>query len=107
MKKFPWAPIGIAIMSVLAAGLFAFTDLKSDVRILDKAWAAGEKNYQALDTKVGAIQQDLRRQGTSQAVATQRIKDIQEQIKKLEKSSSENNRMQAEMLRKILSEVSR
>ena len=107
MKKIPWIPIAIAMVPILAAGLFGFTDLKSDVRILDSAWAAGEKNYQALDNKVEEIRRDLRQQGTSQAVAVQRVRDIQEQIKKLEKSSTESNRAQAEMLRRILNEVSR
>lgn len=105
MKNVPWFPIALAMVPLFAAGLFGFTNLKSDVRLLDSAWAAGEKNYQALDAKVEAIRTDLRRQGTNSAVATQRIKDIQDQIKKLEKSSSESNRSQAEMLRRILTEV--
>ncbi len=105
MKNFPWVPIAITTVPLLAAGLFGFTDLKSDVRVLDSAWAAGEKNYQALDAKVEAIRTDLRRQGTNSAVAAQRIKDIQDQIKRLEKSSSDSNRAQAEMLRRILNEV--
>lgn len=107
MKNFPWMPILLATLPLTGAGLFAFTDLKSDVRVLESAWAAGEKNYESLDTKVGAIQNDLRSQGTSQAVTAQKIRDIQEQIKRLEKSSNENSKTQAEMLRRILNEVAR
>ena len=102
MKNFPWAPLGIAMLPVIAAGIFGFTDLKSDVRLLDAAWAAGEKNYESLDGKVGSIQRDVRAQGMKQAVTTQEIKSLQGQIKKLEESSTQANREQANMLREIL-----
>ena len=89
------------MLPLFAAGLFGFTDLKSDVRVLDAAWAAGEKNYLSLDDKVGAIQRDVRSQGTKQAATTQEIKSLQLQIQKLEASSSQSNREQANMLREF------
>ena len=107
MKNLPWAPMGIAVLPLLAAGIFGFTDLKSDVRLLDAAWAAGEKNYEAIDNKVGAIQRDLRAQGTKQAVQTQEIKSLQAEIRKLEQSSTQSNREQANMLREILRNLNR
>ena len=102
MVKVPWLPIGVAALPIIAAGIFGFTDLKSDVRVLDAAWAAGEKNYESLDKKVDSIQRDVRAQGTKQAVTTQEIRSLQAQIKKLEESSNANNREQANMLREIL-----
>ncbi len=102
MKNLPWTPIAIAMLPLLAAGLFGFTDLKTDVRLLDAAWAAGEKNYESLDGKVGSIQRDVRAQSMKQAVTTQEIKTLQGQIKKLELSSTQANREQANMLREIL-----
>ena len=107
MKNLPWAPLGIAILPVIAAGIFGFTDLKSDVRVLDAAWAAGEKTYESLDGKVGAIQRDVRTQGTKQAVQTQEIKSLQAEIRKLEQSSTQSNREQANMLREILRNLNR
>ncbi len=107
MKNLPWAPLGIAILPVVAAGIFGFTDLKSDVRLLDAAWAAGEKNYESLDAKVGSIQRDVRAQGTKQAVTTQEIKSLQAEIRKLERSSTQANREQANMLREILGTLNR
>ena len=102
MKNFPWLPVGVAMLPLAAAGIFGFTDLKSDVRLLDAAWAAGEKNYESLDGKVGSIQRDVRAQGIKQAVTTQEIRSLQGQIKKLEESSTQANREQANMLREIL-----
>lgn len=107
MKKFPWLQALLVTLPLVGMGLLAFTELKSDVRILESAWAAGEKNYKSLDTTVKSIQRDVRSQGTSQAVTAQKIRDIQDQIKGLEKSSSENNRLQADLLRKILRSVER
>ena len=95
------------MLPIIGAGLFGFTDLKSDVRMLDASWAAGEKNYESLDGKVDAIQRDVRSQGTKQAVTTQEIRSLQEQIKKLEQTSNSNSREQANMLRQILRNLGR
>ncbi len=102
MKNFPWLPIALAAIPILGAGLFGFSDLKSDVRVLDAAWAAGEENYRSLDVKVGSIQSDVREQGIKQAVTTQEVRHLQTQIEKLEKTSNASNREQANMLREIL-----
>ncbi len=107
MTKFPWLPTVAVVVPIAAAGLFGFTDLKSDVRLLDAAWAAGEKNYKSLDSKVESIQRDVRAQGTKQAVTTQEIKSLQGQIRKLEESSNASNREQANMLREILRNLER
>ncbi len=34
MKKLPWVPIAIAVLPLFGAGVFGFTDLKSDVRLV-------------------------------------------------------------------------
>lgn len=107
MKNIPWIGIAIAAVPILGAGLFGFSDLKSDVRVLSAALAAGEVDYRSLDTKVGAIQRDVRAQGTKQAVTTQEIKQLKTSIEKLEASSNANNREQANMLREILRNLER
>ncbi len=105
MKKISWISIAIVVLPLFGAGLFAFTDLKSDVRLVESALAAGEENYKSLDAKVEAIQTDLRQQGTNQAVTASQVRDIRAQLEKLEKNSSESSAVQAALLRRILQEL--
>ena len=74
---------------------------------MESALAAGEENYKSLDKKVGSIQQDLRQQGTNQAVTASQVRGIKTQIEKLEKTANESNAKQAALLRRILEELAR
>ncbi len=105
MKKDTYITVALAVIPIAIAGFLGFTNLKGDVRLVEQSLAAGEKNYQSLDRKVGAIQLDLRRQGTSQAVTAQKVEQIKKEIEKLERSSSESNREQTELLRELLRQV--
>ena len=95
------------MVPLVIAGFLAFTNLKGDVRLIEQSLAAGDKNYQSLDSKVGAIQLDLRIQGTKQAVTAQKIEQIKKELEKLERSSSESNKIQEELLRRLLREIGR
>ena len=69
-KREHWTPTAITMLPILAAGFAGWVNIKTDVDVLKSAKAAESRQIQSLS-------EDVRAQGTGQAVIAQRVKSIE------------------------------
>ena len=100
LQRDVWLTISAVSVPIFALMFAGWVNIKSDVNLLKSAKAAESR-------QIERMAEDVRSQGTEQAVIAQRVKSIEAQIERLEASSSRAAKEQANLLREILEKLGR